>query len=339
MLPVILVWACFSFKAPKQDVMPVILLINQYPLTDDSKEFFKRINPYGFLLSVPLHQGMHPPQLRKELEEVLKRNDFLFFLDQEGGPVNRLKNFEPDFQSPAAQKYGDLAKQNLEHAILQAKLEGERTGKLLKKLSIDVAFAPTADVPYTENIPVRNRYYSTDPKITKALADAFAEGLDKGGAAPCYKHFPGVVTFADPHFISPVVHDDIKTIQKNSVFAFEKARQYGCLMPSHMFFISIDKHNISTFSPAFYKFAKESLEFKGLIITDALNMAAAGGPNSNTVGERMNQALAAGADVVMPFFPFHRSTKFMEEQIRQIDPRYIKRFQKRKNLLKRKKEF
>ncbi len=333
----IILLACFYPKTPQQDVTPVILLINQYPLTDESKAFFKRINPYGFLLSIPFHLGMQPTQLRAELEEVLGRDDFLFFLDQEGGIVNRLKNFDSSFQSPAAQKYGDLAKQNLEHAILQVRLEGERTAKFMKELSIDVAFAPMADFLDYDQIAGRARYYSKDPQITKALADAFAEGLDKGGATPCYKHFPGFSTLIDPHHNTPLVYSDIATIKKRSFPAFEKARKYGCLMPAHTRFVSLDKENISTYSPTFYQFIRESFNFNGIIITDALNMLGAGGPHVKTVGERMNKALAAGADVVIPLFPFHESIENMEDKIRQIEPQYIKRFQTRKHLLKRKK--
>ena len=69
-----------AFRAvfpPKRPITPVILLINRYPMQEEDKLFFKKINPYGFLLSIPIHSGMNTLELKKELEEVLERKDFL----------------------------------------------------------------------------------------------------------------------------------------------------------------------------------------------------------------------------------------------------------------------
>lgn len=316
------------------DIMPVILLVPHYPLEQADKEFFKRVNPYGFLLSIPRHRDMDPNQLRKELETVLGRNDFLFFLDQEGGSVNRLRQFDPTFRSPAANYYGEVAKENVDKAISLAREEGIKTGKALKKLSIDVVFAPVADIIDSDNVFRRERYYSADPKVSKALSDAFAIGLAEGGVIPCYKHFVGFPTEQDSHRYVPEIDASVEAIEAK-LPAFEESKKYGCLMTEHAVYSAIDKHYVSTYSSDFYKFVRNKFRFEGLVITDALNMVAAGGPNPNAVGYRMNNALAAGADVVMPFFPMYASTQFKEEKLRQIKPEYIKRFQSRVHLLKR----
>lgn len=330
-LPVL---AC-NHHPPRQEVMPVILLINHYPIWSEDKEFFKRINPYGFLLSIPKHPDMDPNKLRLELEEVLGRKDFLFFLDQEGGSVNRLKQFNKDFQSPSASSYGLMAKKDLKQAISEARKEGARTGRELKKFSIDVVFAPVADTIESDNVPRRERYYSTDPHITKALADAFAQGIASEGVTPCYKHFPGFVTREDPHNTQPKIYARVEKILSKVYPAFSEAKKYGCLMPGHAIYPELDQKNTSTYSESFYLFMRESLHFDGIVITDALNMKAAGGPHIFDLGERMNKALAAGADVVIPLFAFHEPVEIMEAKIRQIDPKYIKRFQSRVHLLKR----
>lgn len=314
--------------------MPVLLLIAHYPLPQEDKDFLKRINPYGFVLSIPKHPDMDPNQLRTELEEVLGRKDFLFFLDQEGGSVNRLRNFDASFYSPAASHYGELAQKNFDLALDQARSEGERTGRKLKSYGIDVAFAPVADVIDSEDIFRRNRYYAVDPQVSKALADAFAQGLAEAGVVPCYKHFPGFGDKVDSHKTIPVINAGLAEIKKQMKPAFEKSKKYGCLMTGHALYTSLDEQNVSTYSANLYQLARKTLGFKGIIITDALNMAAAGGPKINNLGERMNKAFEAGADVVMPFFRTNLSPEVMEEKLRQIDPKYIKRFQRRARLIK-----
>nr|QGT50531.1 beta-N-acetylhexosaminidase [uncultured Elusimicrobia bacterium] len=321
---------------PAKDVMPVILLVSHYPIPQEDKDFFKRINPYGFLLSIPKHANMKPGQLRAELEEILERKDFLFFLDQEGGSVNRLRQFKSDFWSPPAGNYGEIAKNDENLALSYARQEGLRTGQELKKLTIDVVFGPVADLIDTEQVFRRNRYYSTDHNMSKKLADAFAQGLAEGGVIPCYKHFPGFASERDPHHVRLEVKAGREEIIKRALFSFEKANQYGCLMTGHTLYWVIDDKHISTYSPALHHLIRKTLGFKGLIIPDALNMVAADGPDPRRAGSRMNRALSAGADVVMPFFPFHFNPQEKEEQIRQIDPKYIKRFQRRRHLLKRK---
>ena len=50
-----------TFFPHKKDIMPVVLLINRYPMTPEDKQFLKNINPYGFLLSIPIHPGLKLP--------------------------------------------------------------------------------------------------------------------------------------------------------------------------------------------------------------------------------------------------------------------------------------
>lgn len=328
----------FVSKIPsqKQAVFPVILLVNRYPLTKEDKEFYKSINPYGFLLSIPIHEGLKLPDLRRELEDILERKDFLFFLDQEGGAVNRIRHFNPAFEAPSPQSFGQKAKENLPKTRQEVYQAGLNTAKELKKLSIDVAFAPLAEAAEENDIYARSRYFSEDPEISAQLAESFAQGLFDGGITPCYKHFPGTANELDPHLVKQVIHASLEELQNKYTKPFGPANQYPCLMTAHATYTALDKENISTYSSAFYRFTRESLNYNGLIIPDALNMQAAEGHSPQTVGWRMNKALEAGADVVMPFFDYSADPKWMEEQLHQIRPQYIKRFQKKVKLIQRK---
>lgn len=326
-----------AFRAvfpPKRSISPVILLINRYPLQEDDKRFLKAVNPYGFLLSIPIHPEMNTLELKKELEEVLERKDFLFFIDQEGGSVNRLKHFVSGFDAPAPQMFGELAKTDLNKAVRQVHEYGLRTGRALKELGIDVVLSPMAETASGDDIFLRSRYFSTDPVTAKALADAFAQGLDEGGVTPCYKHFPGAPSSTDAHTTAQRINASIETLRAEKAPLFANAARWNCIMTAHAVYPALDEKNASAYSPAFYRFLRKEIPFEGLILPDALNMESAEG-GSFLIGARMNKALAAGADAVMPFFSFSEDPKFMENEIRLISPVYVKRFQKRAGLLKR----
>ncbi len=325
----------YKFLPQKKDVFPVILLVNRYPLEESDKQYLRNINPYGFLLSIPIHKGLKLPDLRKELEEVLERDDFLFFLDQEGGGVNRIKHFNPKFKAPSPQSFGDKAKKDLKKAIADVYDYGLQTAAELKNLSIDVVFAPLAEAAENNEVYGRSRYFSEDTTISTLLADSFAKGIADGGIMPCYKHFPGSSTAFDPHVAKQVITADLKTLRTQYTKPFANAKQYPCLMTAHATYTALDEHNISTYSPEFYRFTRKELDYNGIIMPDALNMQSANGYNPQTIGWRMNKALEAGADVVMPFFSYGADPQWMENQIRQIRPQYVKRFQKKLKLIQK----
>lgn len=332
----VLLFAAFKALVPgKKDIMPVVLLINRYPLEEADKRFLKNVNPYGFLLSIPIHPGLELPRLKAELEEVLGRNDFLFFIDQEGGAVNRIKHFVGGFDAPAPETFGKLAEKDLGEAVRQVYEYGLRTGKTLKEMAVDVVFAPLAEPSAGPDTHRRSRYFSQNPRIAKELADAFARGLNDGGVTPCYKHFPGAPTETDPHETAQEIPASLQTLHEQNLPQFRQAARWNCLMTAHAVYPAIDTQNTSTFSPAFYRFLRKELPFDGIIFPDALNMEAADGADISTTGVRMNKALEAGADVVLPFFPFSAEPEWMEEQIRHIQRPYIKRFQTKASLLKR----
>ena len=314
---------------------PVLLLVNHYPLTLADKAFFKKANPYGFLLGIPVHTNMHPPTLRKELEEVLGRTDFLFFIDQEGGLVNRIKHFDPSFKAPAPAVFGKMAQTDMAKAEQEVYAYGVRTGKKLKELSIDVVFAPLAEAAAGADTYTRSRYFSEDAQTAKKLADLYARGLAEGGVTPCYKHFFGSPTPTDPHEDVQRIDWSLSQIRHQALPAFAQAKRWPFLMTAHAFYPALDKWRISTYSPTFYRFARKEIPFEGIIITDALNMEAADGAVAEGIAWRMNKALEAGADVVIPFFNIDSNEEWMSRQIGYVRQKYARRLQRKVHTLQK----
>jgi beta-N-acetylhexosaminidase len=106
----------------------------------------------------------------------------LVAIDQEGGEVKRLPG-PPFLSQPQLGSRGDLA---------LAEREGRRTGRYLRRLGIDVDFAPVVDVPSSRSSFISSRAYGASPTLVGGLGAAFARGLERAGVAATAKHFPGL---------------------------------------------------------------------------------------------------------------------------------------------------
>src|SRR5438045_546821 len=70
--------------------------------------------------------------------------------------------------------------------------QGIYEGRELRRLGVDVNFAPVLDVltdRYSPNIGIRS--YGKDPAVVAAYGVARIRGLQSAGVSACAKHFPG----------------------------------------------------------------------------------------------------------------------------------------------------
>ncbi len=319
-----------SVSISAKDISPLILTIKSYPISDEEKAYIKQVNPYGFIfVEKDFKRGIDFLALKQDLVELLD-HPIYFFMDQEGGKVNRLKYLFPKNNFPSAEYYGDMAnKISLQEAKEHVFNKAKEMALYLSLICIDVNLAPNAEIrPANYNGFFKTRLYSHDPKTVKELSESFAEGTLAGGVEPCYKHFPGTaLSETDPHTSTPVINNiGLQDLIKREFVPFQPAKNYKYIMMGHALYPLIDEVNISTFSPKFYKMIRERLHFKGLIITDALNMKATG---NISIGEKISRSLSAGADLAMPFFDENMPFDKRLEELKKIPDPIIKRFNKK----------
>lgn len=108
----------------------------------------------------------------------------LVMIDQEGGIVKRIESIPPRRSPRQIGRSADPA--------AAARAEGEATGAALAKLGFNVDLAPVADVPDRADSFLDTRAFSRDAGTVAEAACAFAEGLNTGGVAGAFKHFPGL---------------------------------------------------------------------------------------------------------------------------------------------------
>jgi len=209
-------------------------------------------------------------------------------IDQEGGPVTRLKGSE--FIQTGQRDIGTTQ---------QAQEIGRLRGKELASLGINMNFAPVLD---TATNPTSFMHSRTFPENTHAatLASSMIAGMSEQNVIAVAKHFPGHDdTNVDSHNELPVVdisQAELSTftqpfaeiISQNSVVA---------LMTAHVQFPQIDvlPATLSTYFLTTY--LREELNFTGLIITDDMSMDAI--DNHYSTSEASQLALEAGANIIL----------------------------------------
>ncbi len=217
----------------------------------------------------------------------------LVALDQEGGPVLRVTAGASDW--PSAMALGQIGDPELAGRI------GEGVGREMVAMGADLDLAPVVDVNRLEANPgIGIRSFATAARAVSPLAVAWAEGLARGGALGCAKHFPGKGGAAvDAHVGLPVVGGSRGELSRLDLPPFRALVRSGVasLMTSHVIYPALDPVLPVTFSPAGVAVAR-SIGFSGAVLSDDLEMGALaefGGAEE----DRGLRAIAAGHDMVL----------------------------------------
>lgn len=268
-------------------------------LTNEEKKFIVDNNISGVVLFA--RNCIEPKQIRdlcaeiQSLRHKMKDRAPLFIgIDMEGGRVHRLK--PPFTQWPALKKIGDLDAPTVAFHFTQ------RMGTELLSVGINLDFAPCIDV-YTnpENTVIGDRAVSTDPYQVEKMASALVRGYIKSGVLSCAKHFPGHGhTIIDSHEELPIEDADMNRLNEVELVPFRKAlrSRVDMVMTAHILFKNVDPKWPVTLSETFLKkMMRDDLKYKGLIITDDLDMKAmAKHYDKDQIPIR---AMQAGADLLL----------------------------------------
>ncbi|MEP6688523.1 MAG: glycoside hydrolase family 3 N-terminal domain-containing protein, partial [Gemmatimonadales bacterium] len=175
-------------------------------------------------------------------------------------------------------------------------LEGRAVG-------VQLAFAPVADVNNNPANPIINtRAFGEDPAEVGRLVAAEVRGLQDHGMLATAKHFPGHGdTGTDSHLALPVIGSTWARLDSVELVPFRAAIAAGVdvVMSAHIALPAIDPGQLrpGTVAPNILTgILRDSLGFKGLIVTDALNMAGVADTYGAEAGVR---AFLAGADLLL----------------------------------------
>lgn len=176
-------------------------------------------------------------------------------------------------------------------------LEGRAVG-------IHLAFAPVADVNNNPANPIINtRSFGENPADVARLVAAQIRGMQEHGLLATAKHFPGHGdTGTDSHIALPVILAPWARLDSVELVPFRAAIRSGVagIMSAHIALPGIDGDSLrpATLTPGILTgILRDSLGFKGLVVTDALDMG--GVVSRYGAGEAAVLAFVAGADLLL----------------------------------------
>jgi beta-glucosidase-like glycosyl hydrolase/CubicO group peptidase (beta-lactamase class C family) len=181
---------------------------------------------------------------------------------------------------------------------------GQITGREAKALGVNQIFGPVLDVNNNPENPVINvRSFSGDPQTVADFGTRFIAGVSSEGVIPTAKHFPGHGdTDTDSHYSLPIIKADYARLDSVELVPFKAAIRVNVpsIMSAHINFPEISQNpgRPSTLDRSVLeRILVDSLGFKGLVVTDGLEMQ--GIAANYTPGQAIRYALEAGADVML----------------------------------------
>jgi beta-glucosidase-like glycosyl hydrolase/CubicO group peptidase (beta-lactamase class C family) len=181
---------------------------------------------------------------------------------------------------------------------------GKQIGRNCKRIGVHINFAPVIDINSNPNNPVINyRSFGENPANVASKGAAYIRGMQSEGVMATAKHFPGHGdTDSDSHYTLPLLNHSKKQIDSIDLYPFRHAieNKVGGIMVAHLFIPALDKReNMATSlsEKSVDSILKKELNFKGLAITDALDMN--GVTNYHKPGDIELKAFLAGNDILL----------------------------------------
>lgn len=271
----------------------VMIGIQGTKVDDDSLYMLNQYHMGGVIL---FDRNMESPEQVKQLTSDLQAQSnekvpLFIGIDEEGGDVVRMA--EKLTPPPSQKEIGATGD------IEQAKTWAIKTAKSLKDMGINVNFAPVADVGSNDK-----RSYSTDANIVIDFVRAATEGYQQENIIYSLKHFPGIGKGrVDSHVDSSSIDVTKEILMAEDILPFKtiidenEPNDYFILV-SHLKYPALDEeYPASLSSKIMTDLLRNELGYKGIIITDDMEMGAVANHNDfRSIGVN---AVKAGADIVL----------------------------------------
>lgn len=250
----------------------------------------------GYLLFDRDMEGKGQAEVKQAITSYQEASKMPMFIgsDEEGGTVSRLSRNQivsPPFQSPQAlyQKNGwDGIKQDI-----------DRKAQVFGELGIQLGMFPDADVSTDPQSFIYDRTIGMDAAGTSHYVKLSVEEMKKQKLGSTIKHFPGYGNNRDSHVEIVTDNRSLDELRRNDFLPFEAGIKAGVdsIMVSHNIVSAIDGQRPASISKPVHDLIRNELGFKGVIMTDDMDMA--GLADFISQEEAGLQALQAGNDMIL----------------------------------------
>ena len=208
-------------------------------------------------------------ELIQELKSLQTSTPLIISVDREGGVVDRLKHLKEFYPWPHPSRNDNLWEIEKTSFYLHHEL---------KHLGINMNWSPCLDVPVFESEVLKCRTFSKNPLRVAQVGKSVVQGARRAQVLTCAKHFPGHGgTSKDSHYVLPQDLRNRSRILMEAVFPFRSifSSQVSSVMLAHILYPSLDNKKIAPLSSIIVQdLLKKYLSFKGLIVSDDLEMEA-----------------------------------------------------------------
>jgi beta-N-acetylhexosaminidase len=263
-------------------------------MRDVSKDY-----PVGGMI-LYAHNIVDEAQLGEFIAEIRTLNGSpLLAIDEEGGRIARIANNE-NFDVPKYESMAAIAESGDPSEAYKAAFT---IGSYVKEYGFDIDYAPVADVNTNpENIVIGPRAFSDDPETAAEFVVSYLNGLDSAGVIGTLKHFPGhgdVKT--DTHSGYAETNKTWEEMLECEMIPFKAGIEAGAqmIMTAHIAAPKVTGDDLpATLSSVILQDKlRGELGFKGIIVTDAMDMGAITTQFGNA--EAAIKSIQAGVDVVL----------------------------------------
>ena len=231
----------------------------------------------------------------------LRPGPFLISVDQEGGPVQRLRAGFTEL--PALARLGERYRTDAAAALALAEQHAWLMASELGALDIDLSFAPVADLG-RGNRAIGERAFAADPALVAAMVAAYVRGMHAAGMAATLKHFPGHGSvLEDTHVDAACDPRPAMVIEREDLYPFAAGFAAGAeaVMMAHVGYPAVCQQPAGYSRIWIADILRARMGFQGIVFSDDIGMKAA-----DAVGgleRRIDAHLAAGCDLVLVCAP------------------------------------
>lgn len=294
------------------------LFIIGYQGEEPSEEFLSFVKEWGIGGVIVFARNLSDPLLlpaRLKKIEAAAGCKIFTAIDQEGGLVMRILSHGSLF--PSAMALSATDSEELTEKTYEA------VGKEMSVLGLNWNLAPVLDINHPSNPGIGARSFGDTPERVARFGIAAINGLQKGGVLACAKHFPGKgAAQKDSHLTLPVIPFSAEHLHAVELFPFKKAieNNVAAIMTSHVFFPAFEKTEnlpITLSKSVLTDLLRKELGFKGLLITDDLEMGAI--TESFGIAQAALKSFMAGADQLLICHSLDKQREAAETVLHEVE--------------------
>ena len=226
----------------------------------------------------------------------------LLAVDEEGGIVTRISS-NPNLASERFKSPRELYKEGGFDLIRDDTI---KKNEILEGLHLNINLAPVLDISNDPKDYIYSRSVGLSPELTGVFAQTVIDASKNSKISYVMKHYPGYGKNSDTHKSKSLDTRSMEEIESDLI-PFGKGIQSGgeAIMISHNIVVALDCDNPASISISNHNYLRNTLGFRGMVITDALNMGATEGIENMGI-----KSLVSGNDILV--------TKNYKEDINNI---------------------